>query len=93
MVNEKLETGQILQVKIVLPQVEAMSRKKQTGEKLASEDITVTLISRVVWRTPYNENTYIVGIQFLDLEQEDTKQLKAFLEEYKLQEANIDSDE
>ena len=65
LVEERLETGQALDVKLELP-------SEVEGKPALSADHQDVLVrSRVVWRQPYTQDSYIVGVQFLDLEQQE----------------------
>ncbi|MBN1595535.1 PilZ domain-containing protein [candidate division FCPU426 bacterium] len=91
-VEEKIETGQMITVQIGLPEPEtafiwAVSRQPMHISR------TVTLTSRVIWRQPYEEKKYIIGVQFLDLELLDAQNLKKFLEDFKLQEGKWEEEQ
>jgi c-di-GMP-binding flagellar brake protein YcgR len=90
-VHEELEIGKEIQVKIDLPSIQDLFSGDDENESLSAAEKTVNLLSKVAWCRPYEEGTFLIGVQFLDLEHEDVVLLKDFLEEYKLQDGKVDA--
>jgi hypothetical protein len=44
----------------------------------------VDILSRIAWCAPSKNNTFMAGVQFLDLDRDDRKILKQFLADYRL---------
>lgn len=84
MVWEQLDTGQMLDIEIGIPEFEQADKWNKQDEAVPVKK-TVLLTSRVVWRWPRTGKRYLIGIQFLDLKQEDALAIKDFLQNYELQ--------
>lgn len=90
-VREELEIGKEIRIKIDLPSIQDLFSGEDDNEALSAAEKTVTLLSRVAWCRSHEDETFLVGVQFLNLEQEDAVLLKDFLEEYKLQDGKEDA--
>lgn len=75
-----LEPGQILLLKLMLP----AHSEPHAPTGLADASRVVTMLSRVVWCKASNQGDHLIGVQFLDLDVENRRKLKAFLVEYRL---------
>lgn len=92
LVNEKIDTGQVLQMEIDLPSVTEIFDSEEQNESLSAAQNSISMISRVVWSQAYESTQYLIGVQFLDLEQDAIASLKDFLKEYKLQDGTVDEE-
>lgn len=75
MVPEKMTTGQILEVQVMLP-----------GES------RITMLSRVLWSQIYDERRFMAGLQFLEVNHQDSSKFQAFLYDYELQDGTVDAE-
>ncbi len=80
MVPEKMATGQILELQMTLPQ-------EPEGEACC-----INMLSRVLWSQIYDDQRFVVGLQFLDLTHQDSSKFQAFLHEYKLQDGTVEAE-
>ncbi|MCD4814504.1 PilZ domain-containing protein [bacterium] len=84
LLEESLKPGQTLKVEIALPNVEDIFSGDQDSLAMSASEKNIALLSEVVWCRQEKDKRYLVGVRFLDLEKEDAKALKFFLEEYSL---------
>lgn len=84
MISENpLSPNQLLMLTLFLPQPEKREAIEQGGTVPAEDSTPVNILSRVAW-CARREGDFEVGVQFLDMDRDDRKTMKAFLIEYRL---------
>jgi hypothetical protein len=84
-VSREVETGSTLRMKLNLPNHLGTEKSRGDGEPYTR----VELCGRVVWRMPLGDQRFLLGMQFLDLDQADAEILRDFLKHYQIQGAEI----
>jgi c-di-GMP-binding flagellar brake protein YcgR len=79
-----LEKDQVLMLVLLLPPVEKRQKGVATDEYIEEESLAVEILCRVAWATSSQDGGYLIGVQFLDLDQNNRKWLKEFLVDFKL---------
>ncbi|MCK5242129.1 PilZ domain-containing protein [bacterium] len=79
-----LEKDQILMLTLFLPPAEERDKGDLTKDIPKEESNAVEILSRVAWSAPAKTGSHMVGIQFLDLDQNNRKWLKEFLVDFSL---------
>ncbi len=81
--DRKLQMGQLLMLTLYLPP----EGKRESSDTLIyseKDSVPISILSRVVWCSAAADQEYLLGVQFLDLDRQDRKSLKAFLVDYDL---------
>jgi c-di-GMP-binding flagellar brake protein YcgR len=84
--EHKLEIGDRLTVNLYIPPVEKYINSSEIPMYNENECVPITLLAKVAWCCADEKNGFRAGIQFLDVDKKNAKQLKHFLVEYELDE-------
>lgn len=79
-----LKVGQMLLVTLFLPPAGGREKRRIQEPVTAKNGVAVSVLSRVAWNSSRPDGSYLLGIQFLDLDRNERKLLKGFLVEYQL---------
>lgn len=87
--DRALGSGQLVLATLFLPPAELRAGEENTPIVEEKDCVPIPVLCRVVWSAP-REDQYMNGLQFLDLQPQHRKLLKAFLVDFDLDQPESD---
>jgi len=82
--HQDMRVGQILTLTMFIPPPARREDLSDARVVPVHECLPVAILARAVWCKRLEEQKYLIGIQFLDIEPQDRHALKSFLVDYRL---------
>ena len=87
--DRALPPDQLVMVNLFLPLPEIRDAAEKGMEAKEDDCTRVDILTRVAWCARAKPKGYLLGLQFLDLDRDDRKTLKKFLEDYQLYQTDL----
>ncbi len=84
----KVEAGKKMMLTLFIPPEHKRAQLGHMARCPEEECMEINIQAKVVWVSPFLGDKYLLGVQFLQISQDDQAYLKTFLEDYKLPEPN-----